>query len=148
MTNLDAKIGDIVVFWTRSYPHAQTFGLLTAVKNSVCTIKVLNSVTHSQQYAHPRWVNVSKATESQIADLEKSHGLIWTRISAGHYDSWNGKYRIDSCSDNKTRFEVSVLFDRGKFEEPSWEMICCCASLYEAKQYANDEFQQTLKEQA
>ena len=143
-----AEIGDIVCFRTRTYPRTQVFGLLTAVNNSVCTVKMLSSVEHLQSYAHPRWTNVRKATESQIAALDAEYGLIWTRISAGHYDSTNGKYRIDRCDDNKSRFDVRVLFDRGEFEESSWEAIGCCASLYEAKQYANEDFQQTLKEHA
>ena len=60
----------------------------------------------------------------------------WVRVSAGHYDSADGQYRIDTCSANKRRWDLSKSTTDPAYSEPFWNEFACVRTLAEAKDAA------------
>ena len=62
----------------------------------------------------------------------------WTRVTAGHYDSTDGQWRIDTCSDKRSRWELRALTDRPGSTGSSWGSVGRYPSLKMAKEDATE----------
>jgi hypothetical protein len=70
--------------------------------------------------------------------MKSTDTIEWERVSAGHYDSADGKWRIDTCKDNKARFELYMFTEGMGGSEPSYEGVGCYPNQRDAKAAAQD----------